>query len=435
METLKKVDLSRKKEATSIEEQNKKLVRYAVEEVWNQGNYSVADEIVSSDFVIHSSNPDKEIHGPQGVRQFFTSLRAAFPDIQFAIRDQVAEGNKVVTHWIAEGTHQGSYEGIAATGKHFKVTAIDIDYIRNGKFTECWTNMDELGMLQQLGILNNNDPGENVIRQAWDKIAEGYNQFVTDTEIWLANEALKRVGLLAGQSFLDVAAGCGGLSLPAARLGAKVSATDWSPEMIRLFEERVNKEGLSNAKGQIMDAHHLELEDNQFDISGSQFGVMLLPDLPKALKEMVRVTKPGGKVLLITYGAPEKIDFLNFFIKALQFVAPHFPGLPDNPPPLEFQVADAAVLRQRLVEAGLKNVKVETVTEKLEFNSGQQFWDWTLNGNPIVGHVLSELNITDEQIEIIKQQLEQMIRERAGLNSTAILTDPVNIGFGTKENS
>ncbi|HEY9342376.1 MAG TPA: ester cyclase [Hanamia sp.] len=435
METLKKVDLSRKKEATSIEEQNKKLVRYAVEEVWNQGNYSVADEIVSSDFVIHSSNPDKEIHGPQGVRQFFTSLRAAFPDIQFAIRDQVAEGNKVVTHWIAEGTHQGSYEGIAATGKHFKVTAIDIDYIRNGKFTECWTNMDELGMLQQLGILNNNDPGENVIRQAWDKIAEGYNQFVTDTEIWLANEALKRVGLLAGQSFLDVAAGCGGLSLPAARLGAKVLATDWSPEMIRLFEERVNKEGLSNAKGQIMDAHHLELEDNQFDISGSQFGVMLLPDLPKALKEMVRVTKPGGKVLLITYGAPEKIEFLNFFIKALQFVAPHFPGLPTNPPPLEFQVADAAVLRQRLVEAGLKNVKVETVTEKLEFNSGQQFWDWTLNGNPIVGHVLSQLDITDEQIEIIKQQLDQMIRERAGVNSTAILTDPVNIGFGTKENS
>ena len=47
--------------------------------------------------------------------------------------------------------------------------------------------------------------------------------------------------------------------------------------------------------------------------------------------------------------------------------------------------------------------KVETVTEKLEFNSGQQFWDWTLNGNPVVGHVLSELNITDEQIKIVKQ--------------------------------
>jgi steroid delta-isomerase-like uncharacterized protein len=437
METVKEVNLSRNKEATtSIEETNKKLVSYAVEEVWNKGNYSIADEILSDDFVIHASNPDKEVHGTQGVRQFFTSLRTAFPDIQFTIIDQVAEGNKVVTHWIAEGTHQGTFEGIAATGKHFKITAIDIDYIKDGKFTECWTNMDELGLLQQLGFLNNNDPEENAeLRQAWGQIAEGYNQFVTDTEIWLANEALKRVGLQAGQSFLDVAAGCGGLSLPAARLGAKVLATDWSPEMIRLFERRVSKEGLSNAKGQIMDGHHLELEDNLFDVSGSQFGVMLLPDLPKALKEMVRVTKPGGKVLLIAYGSPEKIDFLNFFIKALQSVSPHFPGLPDNPPPLEFQVADPAVLHQRLVEAGLKNVKVETVTERLEFNSAQPFWDWTLNGNPIVGHVLSELNITNEQIEIIKQRLEQMLRERAGTNSTAILTDPVNIGFGTKENS
>ena len=183
-----------------------------------------------------------------------------------------------------------------------------------------------------------------------------------------------------------------------------------------------------------MDAHHLELEDNLFDVSGSQFGVMLLPDLPKALKELARVTRPGGKVLLVAYGKPEKIDFLNFFIKALQYVTPHFPGLPDDPPPLEFQLADPAVLHQRLVDSGLKNVKVETVTEKLEFNSGQQFWDWTLNGNPIVGHVLSELNITDEQIKIIKQRLEQMIRERAATNSAALLIDPVNIGFGVKHN-
>jgi len=435
METVKQGHLSPKKEErTSIEELNKKLVRFAVEQVWNNGNYSVIDEIVSNDFIIHSSHTDKKVHGPQGARQFLTSLRAAFPDIKFTILDQVAEGNKIVTHWIAEGTHQGRYERIAPTGKHFKVTAVDINYIKNGKFTECWTNMDELGLLQQLGIWNNNEPEENAeLRSAWDQIAEGYNQFVTDTEIWLANEALKRVGLQAGQSFLDVAAGCGGLSLPAARLGAKVLATDWSSEMIRLFGMRVRKEGLSNAKGQVMDGHHLELEDNLFDVSGSQFGVMLLPDLPKALKEMVRVTKPGGKVLLVAYGNPEKIDFLNFFIKALQYVTPHFPGLPDDPPPLEFQLADPAVLHQRLVDAGLKNVKVETVTEKLEFNSGQQFWDWTLNGNPIVGHVLSELNITDEQVKIIKQRLEQMIRERAGTNSAALLIDPVNIGFGTKE--
>ena len=268
--------------------------------------------------------------------------------------------------------------------------------------------------------------------QDWDHIAEGYDRFVTDTEIWLANEALKRVGLKADQNFLDVAAGCGGLSLPAARLGAHVWATDWSPEMLRLFEMRARKENLSNVKGQVMDGHHLELEDNFFDVSASQFGVMLFSDLPKALREMVRVTKPGGKVLLIAYGSPEKIEFIDFFIRALQSVAPKFEGLPTDPPPLEFQVADPNLLYNKLLEAGLKNVTVDTVIEKLEFNSGEQFFDWTINGNPIVGHIFSELNITNEQTEIIKQRLDEMIRERAGKNMSAILTDPVNIGFGTK---
>lgn len=434
MKTENEVIAAKKMQGTNtLTEQNKKLIRTAIEEVWNKRNFSVLDEIVSGGFVVRSLNPDNEVRGQEGIRQFYTALRNAFPDIKFTVKDQIAEGDKVVTQWVAEGTHQGSYNGIPPTGKHFKVSAIDIDYIRNGKVTECWTNMDELGLLQQLGILNSNAQEEHEeTRQAWDQIAKGYDQYVTDTEIWLANEALKRVGLQAGQKFLDVAAGCGGLSLPAARLGAKVLATDWSPEMIRHFDMRVRKENISDAKGQVMDGHHLELEENLFDISGSQFGVMLFPDLPKALREMVHVTKPGGKVLLIAYGAPEKIEFLNFFIKAVQSVAPHFEGLPADPPPLEFQVADSAILHKRLVEVGLKDVKVETVTEKLEFSSGEQFWLWILNGNPIPGHILSELKVTNNQIELIKQQLERMIRERAGINSLAILTDPVNIGFGTK---
>jgi hypothetical protein len=147
---------------------------------------------------------------------------------------------------------------------------------------------------------------------------------------------------------------------------------------------------------------------------------------------MVRVTKPGGKVLLIAYGSPEKIEFLHFFIKALRSVAPDFPGLPDDPPPLEFQVADPVVLKQRLADAGLKNIKVETVTEKLEFNSGEQLWNWILYGNPIPQHIISELDLSPGQIKKVKEQLEAMIRERMGKNKYAILTNPVNIGIGTK---
>jgi len=145
---------AKREETKSVEERNKNLIRRAAEEIYNKGNYTLIDEIISSDFVIHSLNPHKEIHGPVGARNFAISLRDAFPDIKFTIKDQFAEGDKVVTHFVAEGTHQGSFEGIPPTGKSFKVSSIDIDYIKNGKISECWSNLDELSLLQQLGVLS-----------------------------------------------------------------------------------------------------------------------------------------------------------------------------------------------------------------------------------------------------------------------------------------
>lgn len=266
--------------------------------------------------------------------------------------------------------------------------------------------------------------------EAWDAIAAGYERFVAPQEVELANEALGLVGLRPGERFLDVAAGTGGLSLPAARLGAKVIATDWSPAMIERFEARVRREGLSDAQGSVMDCHALDFADNTFDVSGSQFGVMLVPDQPRALREMVRVTKPGGRVLLVAYGSPPELEFLEFFISALRVVAPEFPGLPDDPPPLEFQVSDPAVLRRRLTDAGLKDVRVQRTAERPAFRSGQEMWDWVFYGNPIPGMLVSDL--TEEQRATIRQVLDGMLRERSGQNGTTVLTNAVNIGIGTK---
>ena len=141
------------RETKSIEERNRNLVRKAIEEIYNQGNYAHIDEIVLNDFVIHSLNPNREIHGPEGARNFVIALRTAFPDIRFIIKDQFAEGDKVVTHLIAEGTHHGNFQGIPPTGKSFMVSAIEINYIKNGKVSECWSNLDELSLLQQLGVV------------------------------------------------------------------------------------------------------------------------------------------------------------------------------------------------------------------------------------------------------------------------------------------
>ncbi len=266
--------------------------------------------------------------------------------------------------------------------------------------------------------------------EAWDAIAKGYDRYVAPGEVLLASEALSLAGLQPGDGFLDVAAGPGGLSLPAARLGARVLATDWSPAMIECFEARAREEGLSDAQGRVMDAHALELDADTFDVTGSQFGVMLVPDQPRALREMVRVTKPGGRVVLIAYGSPLGIEFLHFFIGALKSVVPDFAGLPDDPPPLEFQVSDPAVLRQRLVDAGLKDVRVETSAERVEFKTGQEMWDWVLHSNPIAGMLTADLS--EKQQATMRQVLDGMLRERSGGNGSAVLTSPVNIGIGTK---
>ena len=103
-----------------------------------------------------------------------------------------------------------------------------------------------------------------------------------------------------------------------------------------------------------------------------------------------------------------------------------------DPPPLPFQLQDPERLRQELAKAGLKDIRVETITEKLEFQSGKQLWDWLVNSNPIAGMILAELNLTKEQTAVVQQALERLVRERSGGSGPAVLTNPINIGIGTK---
>jgi pimeloyl-ACP methyl ester carboxylesterase/ubiquinone/menaquinone biosynthesis C-methylase UbiE len=272
---------------------------------------------------------------------------------------------------------------------------------------------------------------EHDTRAAWDKIAPGYDRTNTPTQIWLGSEGLGRAGLREGMRFLDVAAGSGALSVPAARLGAQVLAIDQSPVMLELLRARARKEGLE-IETRVMDGHDLELADNSFDIVGSQFGVMLFPDMPKGISEMVRVARPGGRVLLHAYADPHQIEFLGFLIRAVQSVRPNFNGPPMDPPLLEFQLADPERLRGEFAGAGLKDIRIETITETTEFRSGNELWDWVVWSNPIVEGVLTSLNLTNDETGVVKQALETTVRGRAGTSGAAKLTNPINIGIGTK---
>ena len=268
-------------------------------------------------------------------------------------------------------------------------------------------------------------------RPAWDKIAPGYDKTNTPTQMWLGNESLRRAELRPGMQFLDVAAGSGALSIPAARLGAQVLATDQSSVMLELLRARAGQEGL-NIDTRVMDGHALEVDDNSFDTVGSQFGVMLFPDMPKGISEMVRVAKPGGRVLMNVYGDPHKIEFLSFLVGAIRSVRPDFTGPPMDPPPLPFQLQDPDRLRNEFATTGLKDIKVETITETTEFRTGKDLWEWLVWSNQIVEMVLGSLDLADDERGVIQQALDRMVRDRAGVGGAAKLTNPINIGIGTK---
>jgi SAM-dependent methyltransferase len=265
---------------------------------------------------------------------------------------------------------------------------------------------------------------------AWDRIAPGYDRTNTPSQMWLGQEGLRQAGIRAGMRFLDVAAGSGALSIPAARLGAHVTAVDQSAVMLELLAIRAHEEGLKIAT-QVMDGQDLRFDDNTFDAAGSQFGVMLFPDMPRGIREMARVVKPAGRVLMSVYGDPHRIDFLGFFVRAVQAVRPGFDGPPSDPPPLPFQLQDPQRLRAELSAAGLRDVQVETIQESTSFRSGRELWEWIVWSNPIVESILGELQLRDGERARIEEAMSELVRERAGKGDAAVLTNPINIGVGT----
>ena len=110
-------------------------------------------------------------------------------------------------------------------------------------------------------------------REAWDRIAPGYDRTNTHTQMWIANEGLRRAGLREGMRFLDVAAGSGAMSIPATRLGAQILAVDQSAVMLDLLATRARAEGLK-VETRVMDGHALQFPNDSFHVTGSQFGVM-----------------------------------------------------------------------------------------------------------------------------------------------------------------
>ena len=130
----------------------KAVLRKWFDEVWNERRDAAIDQLAAPHSLVHGLGPD--LRGPEGFKTFHTSFCNAFPDIHVTLEDLVCEGTMVAARWRATGTHRGDGLGFPATGKPVSFTGMVFARVENGQLVEGWNTLDQLGMLQQLGVVS-----------------------------------------------------------------------------------------------------------------------------------------------------------------------------------------------------------------------------------------------------------------------------------------
>ena len=216
-------------------------------------------------------------------------------------------------------------------------------------------------------------------RKLWDQAAPGWKKWDGFTMEFLnpiGEKILDAALLKDGYYVLDVATGTGSPGLNAAKRipKGKVIGIDLSEEMVNLANEKARKLGIKNYEARIYNAGDLPFDDNSFDAVVCRFGIMFFPDMLSGLKELVRVLKPGKRVSLSVWNVPEKNPWT-----AVRETIHEMLDLPLPPvdAPGMFRCSKPGTLTSLFNEAGLKDVKEIEVTGKINFDSAEQYWNFT----------------------------------------------------------
>ena len=196
--------------------------------------------------------------------------------------------------------------------------------------------------------------------EQWQAAAEAWYRWSPLLHQWLGNatdKMLEMAAIRSGHRVLDVAAGAGEQSVTAAkRVGPTgyVLATDISPDILSFAQKLAKDSGLLNIETKVMDGENLAVPDATFDAVISRVGLIYFPDQQKALREMLRVLKPGGKVAAIVYSTPDKNKFFSIPVSIIRNRAKLPPPLPGQPGP--FSLGAEGVIEKAFKEAGFKHV-------------------------------------------------------------------------------
>ena len=128
-----------------------KLTMHRFVEFINTASQKLAEELISPNAIFHVPGRPEPMRGPAGYLAIIEMMRGGFPDIQWTLEEMVAEGDKVAARFIMRGTHQGTFFGVAPSGKKIAVQAMNFYCLSDGKFVEERGQPDMLGLLQQIG--------------------------------------------------------------------------------------------------------------------------------------------------------------------------------------------------------------------------------------------------------------------------------------------
>jgi SAM-dependent methyltransferase len=214
---------------------------------------------------------------------------------------------------------------------------------------------------------------KSTTREQWQTAAEAWHRWGPTLEAWLGDATqamLDMADVKDGARVLDVAAGAGGQTLAAARRigpGGAVLATDISPAILEYAQAEASTAGLSNVSTRVMDGEELAVEPASFDAVISRVGLIYFPDQQRALGEMRRALRDGGRVAAIVYSTPDRNQFFSIPVSIIRRRAALPPPLPGQPGP--FSLGAPGVVAAAFETAGFHDVETRLVEAPLRLAS------------------------------------------------------------------
>ena len=213
-------------------------------------------------------------------------------------------------------------------------------------------------------------------RAQWQEAADAWHRWGPTLSAWLGpatERMLDLAGVSEGDHVLDVAAGAGEQTIATARrVGrtGRVLATDLAPRILERAAEEAKRQGFEQIAVRAMDGEALDLPDASFDVVISRVGLIYMPDRAKALAEMRRVLKPGGRVAAIVYSTPDRNGFFSVPVSIIRRAANLGPPTPGQPGP--FCLGAPNQLAAAFADAGFSEIRAETVAAPLRLaNAGE----------------------------------------------------------------